>query len=64
MSRRMEDPGSQVTDAARLLKESVVAVTKVEITSPRAKDTILAPYPAPGKTIEARTVILAVSTGG
>jgi hypothetical protein len=41
-----------------------VAVKKVEITSPRAKDTIVVAYPAPGKTAEAGTVVLAVSTGG
>ena len=56
--------GSQVGDAERLLKEGGVAVKKVEITSPRAKDTIVATYPAPGKTAEARIVVLAVSTGG
>jgi len=36
----------------------------VEITSPRAKDTIVVAYPAPGKTAEAGTVVPAVSTGG
>ena len=41
--------GSQVGDAERLLKEGGAAVKKVEITSPRAKDTIVAAYPAPGK---------------
>ena len=56
--------GSQVSDVERLLKESGVEVKKVQITSPRAKDTIVATYPAPGKTAEARTVVLAVSTGG
>jgi eukaryotic-like serine/threonine-protein kinase len=56
--------GSQASDAERLLKESGVAVKKVEITSPRAKDTIVVAYPAPGKTAEAGTVVLAVSTGG
>ena len=56
--------GSQVGDAERLLREGGVAVKKVEITSPRAKDTIVATYPAPGKTAEARIVVLAVSTGG
>jgi hypothetical protein len=56
--------GSQVSDAERLLKGSAVAVKKVEITSPRAKDTIVDAYPAAGKTAEARTVVLAVSTGG
>jgi len=56
--------GSQVGDAERLLKAGGVAVKKVEITSPRAKDTIVATYPAPGKTAEARMVVLAVSTGG
>ena len=56
--------GSQARDAERLLKESGVEVKKVEITSLRAKDTIVATYPAPGKTAEAGTVVLAVSTGG
>ena len=56
--------GSQVEDAERLLKAGGVAVKKVEITSPRAKDTIVASYPAPGKTAEARIVVLAVSRGG
>jgi beta-lactam-binding protein with PASTA domain len=56
--------GSQVGDVERLLKEGGVEVKKVEITSPRAKDTIVATYPAPGKTAEAGTVVLAVSTGG
>ena len=56
--------GSQVGDAERLLKEGGVAVKKVEITSPRAKDTIVAAYPAPGKTADAGTVVLAVSTSG
>ena len=37
---------------------------KVEITSPRAKDTVVDAYPVPGKTAEASTVVLAVSTGG
>jgi eukaryotic-like serine/threonine-protein kinase len=56
--------GSQAGDAERLLKESGVEVKKVQITSPRAKDTIVASYPAPGKTAEAGTVVLAVSSGG
>jgi hypothetical protein len=56
--------GSQVGDAERLLKAGGVEVKKVEITSPRAKDTIVATYPAPGKTAEAGMVVLAVSTGG
>jgi beta-lactam-binding protein with PASTA domain len=55
--------GSQVGDAERLLKAGGVEVKKVEITSSRAKDTIVATYPAPGKTAEARMVVLAVSTG-
>ncbi|HEU4908868.1 MAG TPA: PASTA domain-containing protein, partial [Propionibacteriaceae bacterium] len=54
--------GSQASDAERLLKESGVEVKKVAITSPRAKDTIVAAYPAPGETAEAGTVVLAVST--
>ena len=56
--------GSQVSDAERLLKGSGVAVKKVDITSPRPKDTVVDAYPAPGKTAEASTVVLAVSTGG
>jgi tRNA A-37 threonylcarbamoyl transferase component Bud32 len=56
--------GSQASDAERLLKGSGVAVKKVDITSPRAKDTIVGTYPAPGKTAEARIVVFAVSTGG
>jgi beta-lactam-binding protein with PASTA domain len=56
--------GSQVADVERLLKLGGVEVKKVAITSPRAKNTILAAYPAPGKTAEAGTVVLAVSTGG
>jgi beta-lactam-binding protein with PASTA domain len=56
--------GSQVGDVERLLKEGGVEVKKVAITSPRAKDAIVAAYPAPGKTAEAGTVVLAVSTGG
>ena len=47
--------GSQASDAERLLKEGGVAVKKVAITSPRAKDTIVATYPAPGKIAEARS---------
>jgi beta-lactam-binding protein with PASTA domain len=54
--------GSQIRDAQRLL--SGVAIKKVPVTSPRAKDTVVAAYPAPGKTAEARTVVLAVSAGG
>jgi hypothetical protein len=56
--------GGQVEDAERQLKAGGVEVKKVEITSLRAKDTIVATYPAPGKTAEAGTVVLAVSTGG
>jgi beta-lactam-binding protein with PASTA domain len=56
--------GRQVSDAERVLKEGGVEVKKVEITPPRANDTIAATYPAPGKTAEAGTVVLAVSTGG
>jgi eukaryotic-like serine/threonine-protein kinase len=56
--------GSQASEAERLLKESGVEVKKVAITSPRPKDTIVATYPTAGKTAQAGTVVLAVSTGG
>ena len=55
--------GTKVSDAERLLKMSGVEVKKVEITSARAKDTIVATYPARGKRAEAGTVVLAVSSG-
>jgi eukaryotic-like serine/threonine-protein kinase len=56
--------GSQASEAERLLKESGVEVKKVAITSPRPNDTIVATYPTAGKTAQAGTVVLAVSTGG
>jgi hypothetical protein len=56
--------GGQASEAVRLLKEGGVEVKKVAIASPRAKDTIVAVYPAPGKTAQTGTVVLAVSSGG
>jgi len=56
--------GGQASEAVRLLKEGGVEVKKVAIASPRAKDTIVAVYPAPGKMAQTGTVVLAVSSGG
>jgi len=56
--------GRQASEAEQLLKEGGVQVKKVSITSPRAKDTIVAAYPGPGKTAQTGIVVLAVSSGG
>jgi beta-lactam-binding protein with PASTA domain len=55
--------GSQTAVAEQLLKVGGVEVKKVGIASPRPKDTIVGTYPAPGKTADAGTVVLAVSSG-